>query len=31
MIARRISLVALHVFKESVRDRVLYAIAGFAQ
>ena len=30
MIARRISLVALHVFKESVRDRVLYAIAGFA-
>jgi ABC-type transport system involved in multi-copper enzyme maturation permease subunit len=30
MIGRRISLVALHVFKESVRDRVLYAIAGFA-
>ncbi len=30
MIARRISLIALHVFKESVRDRVLYAIAGFA-
>jgi ABC-type transport system involved in multi-copper enzyme maturation permease subunit len=30
MSARRISLVALHVFKESVRDRVLYAIAGFA-
>jgi ABC-type transport system involved in multi-copper enzyme maturation permease subunit len=27
---RRIGLVALHVFKESVRDRVLYAIAGFA-
>ena len=30
MSARRIGLVALHVFKESVRDRVLYAIAGFA-
>jgi ABC-type transport system involved in multi-copper enzyme maturation permease subunit len=30
MTARRIGLVALHVFKESVRDRVLYAIAGFA-
>ena len=30
MTMRRISLVALHVFKESVRDRVLYAIAGFA-
>jgi hypothetical protein len=27
---RRISLVARHVFKESVRDRVLYAIAAFA-
>jgi ABC-type transport system involved in multi-copper enzyme maturation permease subunit len=27
---RRIGLVALHVFKESVRDRVLYAIGGFA-
>ena len=26
----RIGLVAWHVFKESVRDRVLYAIAGFA-
>jgi ABC-type transport system involved in multi-copper enzyme maturation permease subunit len=26
----RIRLVALHVFKESVRDRVLYAIGGFA-
>jgi ABC-type transport system involved in multi-copper enzyme maturation permease subunit len=30
MMARRIGLVAWHVFKESVRDRVLYAIAGFA-
>jgi ABC-type transport system involved in multi-copper enzyme maturation permease subunit len=30
MTARRIGLVALNVFKESVRDRVLYAIAGFA-
>jgi ABC-type transport system involved in multi-copper enzyme maturation permease subunit len=28
--ARRVVLVARHVFKESVRDRVLYAIAGFA-
>ena len=28
MTARRIGLVAWHVFKESVRDRVLYAIAG---
>ena len=28
--ARRIALVAWHVFKESVRDRVLYGIAGFA-
>jgi Cu-processing system permease protein len=27
---RRINLVAWHVFKESVRDRVLYAIGGFA-
>jgi Cu-processing system permease protein len=27
---RRIGLVALHVFKESVRDRVLYAIGAFA-
>jgi ABC-type transport system involved in multi-copper enzyme maturation permease subunit len=26
----RIGLVAWHVFKESVRDRVMYAIAGFA-
>jgi len=26
----RIGLVALHVFKENVRDRVLYAIAAFA-
>lgn len=26
----RAGLVALHVFKESVRDRVLFAIAGFA-
>lgn len=30
MSARRIALVARHVFKESVRDRVLYAIAAFA-
>lgn len=30
MSAHRIALVALHVFKESVRDRVLYAIAAFA-
>ena len=30
MSPRRVALVALHVFKESVRDRVLYAIAGFA-
>jgi ABC-type transport system involved in multi-copper enzyme maturation permease subunit len=30
MTARRIALVAVHVFKESVRDRVLYAIAAFA-
>jgi ABC-type transport system involved in multi-copper enzyme maturation permease subunit len=30
MTARRIGLVAWHVFKESVRDRVLYAIGGFA-
>lgn len=30
MSARRIGLVAWHVFKESVRDRVLYGIAGFA-
>jgi len=30
MSARRIGLVAWHVFKESVRDRVLYAIGGFA-
>jgi ABC-type transport system involved in multi-copper enzyme maturation permease subunit len=28
--ARRIGLVAWHVFKESVRDRVLYGIAAFA-
>jgi len=28
--AGRIGLVAWHVFKESVRDRVLYGIAGFA-
>jgi hypothetical protein len=28
--ARRIALVAWHVFKESVRDRVLYAIGAFA-
>jgi ABC-type transport system involved in multi-copper enzyme maturation permease subunit len=27
---RRVGLVAWHVFKESIRDRVLYAIAGFA-
>jgi ABC-type transport system involved in multi-copper enzyme maturation permease subunit len=30
MSARRIGLVAWHVFKESVRDRVLYAIGVFA-
>ena len=30
MSGRRIGLVAWHVFKESVRDRVLYAIAAFA-
>ncbi len=30
MRARRIGLVAWHVFKESVRDRVLYGIAAFA-
>lgn len=30
MIARRIALVAWHVFKESVRDRVLYGIGVFA-
>lgn len=30
MTATRIALVARHVFKESVRDRVLYAIAAFA-
>ena len=30
MSARRIGLVAWHVFKESVRDRVLYGIAAFA-
>jgi hypothetical protein len=30
MTARRIGLVAWHVFKESVRDRVLYGIAVFA-
>jgi len=30
MTARRIGLVAWHVFKESVRDRVLYGIAAFA-
>jgi ABC-type transport system involved in multi-copper enzyme maturation permease subunit len=30
MTARRIGLVAWHVFKESIRDRVLYAIGGFA-
>jgi ABC-type transport system involved in multi-copper enzyme maturation permease subunit len=28
--ARRIGLVAWHVFKENVRDRVLYGLAGFA-
>src|SRR5215831_282230 len=27
---RRIAIVATHVFKENVRDRVLYAIGGFA-
>jgi ABC-type transport system involved in multi-copper enzyme maturation permease subunit len=30
MTPRRISLVAWHVFKESVRDRVLYSIGAFA-
>lgn len=30
MSGRRIGLVAWHVFKESVRDRVLYGIAAFA-
>jgi len=30
MTARRIGLVAWHVFKETVRDRVLYAIGAFA-
>jgi ABC-type transport system involved in multi-copper enzyme maturation permease subunit len=30
MSARRIALVAVHVFKENVRDRVLYAIGAFA-
>lgn len=30
MSGRRVGLVAWHVFKESVRDRVLYAIGGFA-
>ena len=30
MTVRRIGLVALHVFKESVRDRVLYGIGAFA-
>jgi ABC-type transport system involved in multi-copper enzyme maturation permease subunit len=30
MSARRIGLVAWHVFKESVRDRVLYGIGAFA-
>jgi ABC-type transport system involved in multi-copper enzyme maturation permease subunit len=30
MTGRRISLVAWHVFKESVRDRVLYSIVAFA-
>lgn len=30
MTPRRIGLVAWHVFKESVRDRVLYGIAAFA-
>jgi ABC-type transport system involved in multi-copper enzyme maturation permease subunit len=28
--ARRIAVVAVHVFKETVRDRVLYAIGAFA-
>jgi hypothetical protein len=30
MTFRRIRLVAWHVFKESVRDRVLYGIGAFA-
>ena len=30
MSARRIAVVAVHVFKETVRDRVLYAIGAFA-
>ena len=30
MTARRIGLVAWHVFKESVRDRILYGIGAFA-
>ena len=30
MTVRRVSLVAWHVFKENVRDRVLYAIGAFA-
>jgi ABC-type transport system involved in multi-copper enzyme maturation permease subunit len=30
MSARRVAVVAVHVFKESVRDRVLYSIAAFA-
>ena len=30
MSLRRIGLVAWHVFKESVRDRMLYAIGAFA-
>jgi len=30
MTGRRIGLVAWHVFKESVRDRVLYGIGGFS-
>jgi len=30
MTGRRIGIVAWHVFKESVRDRVLYAILAFA-
>ena len=30
MTIQRIALVARHVFKENVRDRVLYGIAGFA-
>lgn len=30
MTVRRVGLVAWHVFKESVRDRVLYGIAAFA-